>query len=120
MCARIINPYNLDDDDDAIFAGALSSGLIWIEDDDDDDEGESLEYIADWYKKARELVGQQGDINDIAVNGDYVISVSSDQTSCVWNWKTGKLIHTMTHKNPVFGIIIKDECVIASSREEIS
>ena len=35
--AHIENPYNLDvEDDDALFAGALSQGLIWIDDDDDE------------------------------------------------------------------------------------
>ena len=34
--AYIVNPYNLDvEDDDALFAGALCNGDIWIEDDDD-------------------------------------------------------------------------------------
>lgn len=33
--AHIVNPHNLDIDDDAVFAGALSQGLIWIEDGDD-------------------------------------------------------------------------------------
>jgi hypothetical protein len=35
--AHIVNPKNLDvEDDDALFAGALMQGLIWIEDDEDD------------------------------------------------------------------------------------
>ena len=34
--AHIVNPYNLDDDDDAIFSAAISMGLIWIVDDEDD------------------------------------------------------------------------------------
>ncbi len=119
MCARVVNPYNLDDDDDATFLGLLSSGLIWItEDEDDEDKG--MEYIDDWYKKIHELKGHKERINDIVVTGDYIISASSDQTLRVWSWKTGKLLHTMTHKNPVFGIVIRDESVIASSREEIN
>ncbi|MCL4247443.1 MAG: hypothetical protein KJ065_04755 [Anaerolineae bacterium] len=35
--AHIVNPYNLDTDDDAVFAGLLSQGLIWIEDDEEYD-----------------------------------------------------------------------------------
>ncbi|HEX2620865.1 MAG TPA: hypothetical protein VHL11_11975 [Phototrophicaceae bacterium] len=31
---RIVNPYNLDDSDDAVFSGLLAQGLIWIEEDD--------------------------------------------------------------------------------------
>jgi len=36
--AHIVDPYNLDTDDDAVFAGLLSQGLIWVEDDYDTDE----------------------------------------------------------------------------------
>lgn len=41
--AHIVDPYNLDTDDDAVFAGLLMQGLVWIEDDDDDYVGDVLE-----------------------------------------------------------------------------
>jgi cupin superfamily acireductone dioxygenase involved in methionine salvage len=48
--AHIVNPNNLDvEDDDALFAGALFQGLIWIEDDEDDSayEFDDLDYIVE-------------------------------------------------------------------------
>ena len=41
--AHVVNPYNLDDDDDAVFSGLLSQGLIWIEDDDEDNDGQDVD-----------------------------------------------------------------------------
>src|SRR4051812_46860994 len=35
--AYIANPHNFDTDDDAVFSGLLSQGLVWIEDDDEYD-----------------------------------------------------------------------------------
>jgi hypothetical protein len=43
--AHIVNPYNLDDDDDAVFSALLSQGLIWVEDDDDDNHESEIEEI---------------------------------------------------------------------------
>lgn len=37
--AHIEDPFNLDTDDDAVFAGLLMDGLVWIEDDDDETNG---------------------------------------------------------------------------------
>ncbi len=34
--AHIVNPHNYDTEDDAVFAGLLMQGLVWIEDDEDE------------------------------------------------------------------------------------
>lgn len=124
MCARIINPYDLDDDDDAIFSGAMASGLIWIEDDDEieDDDGieQNINYIYSWYKEVRKLKIHSNPMNNITISNDFAISASPDQKLCVWNWKTGKLLHKIAHKNAIVNIVIESEYVIASTLEEIS
>ncbi len=53
--AHIVNPYNLDvEDDDALFAGALSNGDIWIEDDDDD-------YTDNVLQEARDFISERNE-----------------------------------------------------------
>ncbi|MCB9451171.1 MAG: hypothetical protein H6672_07010 [Anaerolineaceae bacterium] len=62
--ARIVNPYNLDDDDDAVFSALLSQGLIWVEDDDEDIDGEVID-TDDVLEEARFFIhnGNEGWVN---------------------------------------------------------
>ncbi len=58
--AHIENPDNLDDDDDAIFAGALMDGRIWIEDDDDDSDDNVYYTITDdVLEEARDFIHER-------------------------------------------------------------
>ena len=71
--ARLSNPYNLDDDDDAILSGVLSQGLIWIEDDEDATTTMSLKSKDKSVKeiKVHTLKGHTNAVNRIAVSGDF-------------------------------------------------
>ena len=126
--ARIVNPYNLDvEDDDALFAGALSQGLIWIEDDDDDDKDvfesylkSKIEYLDSSHQtKARVLQGHRKRVNALEVQGDNIFSASEDRTICVWNWNTGDLVQTLRgHKRGVKSLAISGDFVISASDDK--
>lgn len=46
--AHLENPYNLDDDDDAVFSALLSQGLVYIVDDDDElDSSDDYDIVTD-------------------------------------------------------------------------
>lgn len=118
--AHIVNPYNLDDDDDAVFSALLSQGLIWVEEDDEDDsdasEVEVLESISEG--KTRTLNGHTNSVNKIVVSGDFAISASSDNTLCVWNWKTGQHLRTLNgHTNSVNDAVMSGDFAISASSD---
>ena len=120
--ARLVNPYNLDDDDDAILSGALSQGLIWIEDDEDADDNykfeiEEIESVKEI--KVHTLKGHTNAVNRIAVSGDFAISASSDKTLRVWNWKTGKHVRTLSgHTNSVNSVVVSENFAISASSDQ--
>jgi WD40 repeat protein len=125
--ARIVNPYNLGvEDDDALFAGALSQGLIWIEDDDDEEDGfesylkSKIEYLDTSHQtKARVLQGHRKRVNALEVQGDNIFSASEDRTICVWNWNTGDLVQTLRgHKRGVKSLAISGDFVISASDDK--
>jgi len=117
--AHLENPYHLDDDDDAILAGALSQGLIWIDDDDDRHES-NIEYLGLHNEiKVRTLSGHTNSVNRLVVNGDFVISASSDKTLRVWNWKTGQHLRTLSgHTDSVNGVVVNGDFVISASSDK--
>ncbi len=120
--ARLVNPYNLDDDDDAILSGVLSQGLIWIEDDEDADDNyeseiEEIESVKEI--KVHTLKGHTNAVNRIAVSGDFAISASSDKTLRVSNWKTGKHVHTLSgHTNSVNSVVVSENFAISASSDQ--
>lgn len=121
--ARVVNPYNLDVDDDAVFAGALSQGLIWIEDGDDSyndvpfSEMIDIEEISGTVKHT--LEGHTSDINAITICDEFIISASSDKTLRVWNWKTGQLLSTLTgHTDSVNHVAINGDIAISASLDK--
>lgn len=122
--AHIVNPYNLDDDDDAVFSALLSQGLIWIEDDEGDEDGKRLEseievLVSITKGKTRTLNGHIGSVNDVAISGDFAISASSDKTLRVWNWKTGQHLHTLNgHTSSVNNVAISGHFAISASSDK--
>ncbi len=124
--ARLVNPYNLDDDDDAILSGALSQGLIWIEDDEDEDDGfencleSKIEYLeSSGQTKIHVLQGHGKRVNAIVVQGDNVFSASDDRTIRVWNWNTGEAIQTLKgHRGSVRSLAVSGDFVISASDDK--
>ncbi|MEP7285962.1 MAG: hypothetical protein ABI947_09360 [Chloroflexota bacterium] len=119
--AHIVNPYNLDDDDDAVFSALLSQGLIWVDDDDNEDgeEPEIEELESSNEIKVRTLRGHTASVNSVAVSGDFVISASSDKTLRVWNWKTGQHLRTLSgHTNSVNEVVVSDDFAISASSDK--
>lgn len=124
--ARIVNPYNLDDDDDAVFSALLSQGLIWIEDDEDDEDGfencleSKIEYLeSSGQTKVHVLQGHGKHINAIEVQGDNVFSASADRTIRVWNWNTGEEIQILKgHRGSVKSLAVSGDFVISASDDK--
>lgn len=122
--ARIVDPYNLDNGDDAVFSALLSQGLIWIEDDEGDEDGKRLESEIEVLEsitkgKTRTLNGHISSVNDVAISGDFAISASSDKTLRVWNWKTGQHLHTLNgHTSSVNAVAISGDFVISASSDK--
>jgi len=128
--ARIVDPYNLDvDDDDALFAGALCQGLIWIEDDDDEydddfervvsrkSEVEQLESSSQ--RQVNIIKSHKYKINKAVVTGEYVISASDDKTLHVSNWKTGEHIRTLKgHRASVNSVVVSGNFAISASSDK--
>lgn len=127
--ARLVNPYNLDDDDDAILSGALSQGLIWIEEDEDDEDDEDgyencfnskIEYLeSSGQTKIHILQGHGKRVNALVVQGDNVFSASEDKTIRVWNWKSGEEIQTLKgHRGCVRSLAVSGDFVISASDDK--
>jgi len=121
--ARVVNPNNLDvEDDDALFAGALSQGLIWIEDDDDIhlSHVSQIEYLESSNQtNLHTLKGHIKRINAIEVRGDFIISASDDRTIRVWNWQTGEHIHMFTgHRGSIRSFVVSGDFVISASDDK--
>lgn len=121
--ARVVNPYNLDDSDDAVFAYLLSEGLIWIEDGDDSYNDVPLyemihkEEISGVIKHT--LKGHTSKINAIAISDEFVVSASSDKTLRVWNWKTGQLLSILTgHTDSINDVAINGDIAISASLDK--
>jgi hypothetical protein len=119
--AHIVNPHNIDVDDDAVFLGALTQGLIWIEDDDDSEPYEprieSLE--SSNQTKVHTLKHHGRSVNHIVVSGEYIISASTDRTLGVSNWKTGEHLHKLRgHKASVNAIALQDNIAISASSDK--
>lgn len=119
--ARIVNPYNLDDEDDAVFAGALNDGRIWIEDDEDSNRYDKRKSKIDYLDtsgavKIHTLKVHKKKVNAIVVNGDFVISASADKTLCVHDWKTGAHIRTLIgHGGSVNAVVVNEDFAISAS-----
>jgi len=118
--AHIVNPNNLDDDDDAVFSALLSQGLIWIEDDDENDgQPDFAEVIPVNCTVSRTLRGHKGRINSLAVTGSCLISASADGNLRVWNWETGQQLHTLTgHTNSINSVSINGDFAITASSDK--
>lgn len=124
--AHIVNPYNLDDDDDAVFSALLSQGLIWVEDDEDEDDGfencleSKIEYLeSSGQTKIHVLQGHGKRVNAIAVQGDNVFSASDDRTIRVWNWNTGEAIQTLKgHRGRVRSLVVNGDFVVSASDDK--
>lgn len=119
--ARIVDPYNLDNGDDAVFSALLSQGLIWIEDDDEEESYKSeIEVLKSISKgKKRTLKGHKGSVNEVVVSGDFAISASSDTTLRVWNWRTGQSIRTLAgHTSSVNAVVISGDFAVSASSDK--
>jgi len=122
--ARIVNQHNLDvEDDDALFAGALSQGLIWIEDDDDDDSYQYRPRIEPLESSNQTTVHtfkqHSRSVNHIAVSGDFIVSASDDRTLGVSNWKTGEHLHKLRgHKASVNAVVMQGDIAISASSDK--
>ena len=120
--ARIVNPQNIDIDDDAIFAGALSQGLIWIEDDDSYNDVplfEMVEVKEICGDKTYNLKGHTEKINTLAINHEFLVSGSSDKTVRVWNWKTGQALANLKgHTDGVNRVILSGDFVVSASLDK--
>jgi len=123
--AHIVNPYNLDDDDDAVFSALLSQGLIWVETDDDDvddDNGREAEFEyleSSSGIKVHTLKEHRKRVNAIVASGDFIISASDDKTLRVWNWKTGEHMQTLRgHRSGVSAVVVSGDFVISASDDK--
>lgn len=118
--ARIVNPQNIDVDDDAVFMGALNQGLIWIEDDDERDSYPDLaDVIPVQGVKSRTLQGHKSRINSLATSKNILISASADSTLCVWKWQTGQHLRTLTgHTSSVNSVTINGDFAISVSTDK--
>lgn len=121
--ARIVNPHNLDvEEDDALFAGALSQGLIWIEDDDDDNYQykPQIEPLETSNQTTVHIFKQHSrSVNHIAVSGDFIVSASDDRTLGVSNWKTGEHLHKLRgHKASVNAVVMQGDIAISASSDK--
>lgn len=115
--AHIVNPDNLDDDDDAVFSALLSQGLIWIEDDEDEIDSPEFEATKPLHvTNVRTLKGHTDSVNRIAIMGDFAISASSDTTLRVWNWRTGAFIRTLSgHTESINSVVVHGEFALSAS-----
>ena len=116
--ARIVNPQNIDVDDDAVFMGALNQGLIWIEDDDERDSYPDLaDVIPVQGVKSRTLQGHKSRINSLATSKNILISASADSTLCVWNWQTGEHLATFHCDSPQNTVAIGDGVIVSGGAD---
>jgi len=67
----------------------------------------------------RTLVGHESGVNDVAISGEFAVSVSDDNTVRVWNWKTGAHRCTLEgHTGSVTSVALAGEFAVTASNDK--
>ena len=69
-------------------------------------------------RRFRNLTGHEGDVLSVALDGQRIVSGSSDNTIKVWDLETGALLHTLTgHEGSVLSVALDGQRIVSGSQD---